>query len=858
MTRRSNPFTVAACALAATWLVAACGGGEATAPDTLAPAVVITSSVGAGSTATGDVTFTFAFSEDVGTSFTAEDIVVSGGTAGAFTRVSGTQATLVVTPSAATAGQISVSVSAAKFNDASNNANTTAASASQAYDTTTAVARLVNFEEAIAPVLIGFGGAEDASIVTDPVSGTGKVAKVIKADGAQTWAGTTVATGANQSIATIPFTTTSKTLTLRVWSPDAGIPVRLKVENAGDPTKTVETEATTTVAGGWQTLSFDFANPATGTAAMDLTNAYNKASVFFAFGSAGTGKTYYFDDLTFVASATSGGGDTGGGTGGAAVTFDESTPPVITGFGGLEGANASIAADPALASNKVARLIKPADAQTWGGATFVKGTTVPLSSTAKSLTLRVYSPYAGVPIMLKVENADGSKLMEAQATVNAASTWQTLTFTYNPEAGVTYNTVSVFPNFGNTGAGAAGTYYVDDLVMPTAAAGGGGTGAVGTMSYIVQPFTENVQSAYDQATGKAQSGQYATGFYAAPGMTWWWGGNYKAKIQSGYGVSKSDAGQSYFGSYIVNGASGWDIASATTYAFRLGTNGECAGKCAATVRLVSVSNPNCVADIRVPLIAAAITSYTAKLADFTVTGCATNTVAAFKQAKVAELHFQMLRADMQFTTTADAGGLYPNGLDMADSIGFDAPTGAPAPVADAVVVAPATFPPLTFDDPAVTYLNTDFGGTASAIVAGPLAGDGKVLKISKLAGAEVWAGTTMSTGPNFSISKIPFSENAKKMTLRVWSPAVGTRIRLKVEDASDVTHTAETDALTTVAGAWETLTFDFGNPATNNGNPTSPLFLTSSFTKASVFPAYGTAGAVTGDFYFDDLTFVSP
>jgi hypothetical protein len=53
------------------------------------------------------------------------------------------------------------------------------------------------------------------------------------------------------------------------------------------------------VAGAWQTLSFNFASPAASTAAFNLATVYNKASVFFNFGTAGTGKTYYFDDLNF-------------------------------------------------------------------------------------------------------------------------------------------------------------------------------------------------------------------------------------------------------------------------------------------------------------------------------------------------------------------------------------------------------------------------------------------------------------------------------------------------------------------------------------------------------------------------------
>ena len=82
-----------------------------------------------------------------------------------------------------------------------------------------------------------------------------------------------------------------------------GIPIRLKVEDAADPTKSVETEATTTVTDGWETLTFNFANPAAGTAQLNLANTYNKISMFLNFGVTGAqiggASTYYFDDLAF-------------------------------------------------------------------------------------------------------------------------------------------------------------------------------------------------------------------------------------------------------------------------------------------------------------------------------------------------------------------------------------------------------------------------------------------------------------------------------------------------------------------------------------------------------------------------------
>jgi hypothetical protein len=151
--------------------------------------------------------------------------------------------------------------------------------------------------------LIGFGGAEASTIVTDPTNAANKVAKVIKSATAELWAGTTLSAANGSGFSTkIPFTATDKKMSVRVWSPNSGIKVRLKVEDSADGTKSVETEATSTVANNWETLTFDFANQASGTAALDLAFNYNKASIFFNFGVTGATageKTYYFDDVKF-------------------------------------------------------------------------------------------------------------------------------------------------------------------------------------------------------------------------------------------------------------------------------------------------------------------------------------------------------------------------------------------------------------------------------------------------------------------------------------------------------------------------------------------------------------------------------
>ncbi len=141
-----------------------------------------------------------------------------------------------------------------------------------------------------------FGGLVTSLASSDaPAGSSGSVIKAVKTAGAEVWAGSTIA-----SITDGEFIATGNTVMgLRVHAPEAGKKVRLKLEDANDATKSVETEVLTTLANGWQTLSFDFAQQAAGTAAFNDAHTYNKASVFFDFSVAGSGQTYYFDDLAY-------------------------------------------------------------------------------------------------------------------------------------------------------------------------------------------------------------------------------------------------------------------------------------------------------------------------------------------------------------------------------------------------------------------------------------------------------------------------------------------------------------------------------------------------------------------------------
>ena len=155
----------------------------------------------------------------------------------------------------------------------------------------------VTFEDTTVDYTMTDFGGNVSTLVVDPTSASNKVMRVIKTAGAQTWAGTSICTPIGMA-SSVPFTSTDTRISVRVWSPYAGIPIRLKVENASNSLQSCETEDTTTVI-GWNNLMFDFNNPASGTAALNTAFSYNMASIFFDFNTAGALDTFYFDDVMF-------------------------------------------------------------------------------------------------------------------------------------------------------------------------------------------------------------------------------------------------------------------------------------------------------------------------------------------------------------------------------------------------------------------------------------------------------------------------------------------------------------------------------------------------------------------------------
>ncbi len=672
----------------------------------------------------------------------------------------------------------------------------------------------INFEDmGIDYDLTDFGG-NNSSIVVDPTDASNMVGQAIKTDIAELWAGTTMGDAGLAN--PIAFGASATTMTVRVWSPDAGIPVRLKVEDASDAAISVETEATTTMAMAWETLTFDFANQAAGTAAINFANTYNKISIFFNFGTTGADageKTYYWDDVIFV-----------GGGGGMTqvdlpVTFeDANTDYNLTDFGGN---NSSIVVDPTDASNMVGQAIKTDIAELWAGTTMGDGglaNAIAFSASATTMTVRVWSPDAGIPVRLKVEDAsDAAISVETEATTTMAMAWETLSFDFtNQAAGTaaldlanTYNKISIFFNFGTTGADAGEkTYYWDDVSFD---AGGG-------VTQVDLPVTfEDTNTDYD-----------LTDF----------GGNSSSIV-----VDPTDA------SNMVGQAIKTDIAElwAGTTMGDGGLANAIAFSASATTMTVRVWSPDAGTPIRL------------KVEDASNAGISVETEATTTMAMAWETLTFDFNNQAAGTAALDLANTY-NKISIFFNFGT---TGADAGEKtyywdDVIFVGGGggmtqVDLPVTFEDANTDYDLTDFGGNNSSIVVDPTDASNMVGQAIKTDIAELWAGTTMGDGG--LANPIAFSASATTMTVRVWSPDAGTPIRLKVEDASNAGISVETEATTTMAMAWETLTFDFNNPAAG----TAALDLANTYNKISIFFNFGTTGADAGEktYYWDDVIFDS-
>ena len=456
MNKRTQHLTLSACALAATLFLAACGGGAST--DSVLPTVAITSAAGTGA----DVLFTFTFSEPLTSgTFTAGDIVVTGGTAGAFIMVDSTHATLVVTP---TTGAISASVAANKFDDVAHNFN--AASATNTY--TPAVVAPTT-----APVAPTRAAGDVISIYGETYTSTAGVNLNPGWGQATTVTEVTIASNKSENLANfnyqgIDFATNvinvsaMTGLHIDVWTPNVTELDLYVISINGSVTKDTFKFAIMPTQSGWNSVDI----PLSAFAGVDLTSV---AQIKLTNGpTVASGGTVYYDNLYFYKTASTAPTPTGATT----ITFEANDTSGFTlgGTADFNGATSSLETSPPIGARGNAAKVVVAAASQYHGTTFLTLAGAEFCTTAQpNISVHVYTPAAGTSVELKLEqDGDVTKNIELRKNTTVAG-WETLNFSCLVQAPVTapyvegtvYNKMSMLFDMPNQNAGT--TYYFDDL-----------------------------------------------------------------------------------------------------------------------------------------------------------------------------------------------------------------------------------------------------------------------------------------------------------------------------------------------------------------------------------------------------------
>ena len=293
-----------------------------------------------------------------------------------------------------------------------------------------------------------FGSATTVRIKNPDSSGLNTsqyVARLSKPAGAEVWAGSFL-----QLPAAIDFSQ-SQTFRVKTWSPKIGATVRLKLENAENGDIFQELDVTTSTAGAWEELAWDFSG-------LDLSQPLHKIVLFFDFGNPGDNMNYYFDDIFL--------GDVNMEKLVLPIDFESTTLVyAFTDFGNVESSiEDNPAASPVNSSAKVAKSVKPTGAETWAG-TFLELPDPIDFSESQVFSVSTWSPKSGATVRLKIENAtDGGIFQELDATTTVASDWEILQWDFSSlDLSQPLHKVVIFFDFGNGGDDSE--YFFDDILL---------------------------------------------------------------------------------------------------------------------------------------------------------------------------------------------------------------------------------------------------------------------------------------------------------------------------------------------------------------------------------------------------------
>lgn len=261
-----------------------------------------------------------------------------------------------------------------------------------------------------------------------------------------------------------PYATGTKTMTMDVWSPAVGKTIQITLENSNlaqpdnFPTgRHSEYRATTTVAEGWETLTFSLFSTPDGNVSPSI---LNQLVILFDIDS-NNGDTYYFDNLNGPELADPPCEDV---TPDPLILNDFECNQNVNYIFSHSGINFRRIQNPDMNGNESSHV---ATYTRNGGeendvliGTFPQGIDIQPDATMK---LDVWDPNAPTTVVLSLQNDNNDVIIEMTAETSTSSAWQTLT--YDPSSVAGAGDISQFVILFDPGNNTADEYFFDNFEL---------------------------------------------------------------------------------------------------------------------------------------------------------------------------------------------------------------------------------------------------------------------------------------------------------------------------------------------------------------------------------------------------------
>jgi hypothetical protein len=407
-------------------------------------------------------------------------------------------------------------------------------------------------------------------------------------------------------------------------------------------------------------------------------------------------------------------------------------------------------------STKVAKMVKN-PGQPWGGSLITLSSAIDFS-TNKIFRVKVFSPRVGAKMLLKVENATNAGInFEKEATTTVANAWEYLYFDYSAiNTAQSYHKVIVIWELGTPGDGSSNfTFHMDDFELVAS----------------LPPAPLSLPLTFESTTATFGWFDFDGGQVTVINNPQSSGINTSSRVCR----MVKNPGQPWGGSFLTL-TSPMDFS--TNKVFRMKVFSPRAGA-KVLLKVENSTNPGQNYEKEV------VTSMANNWEDLVFDYSGINAAGTFDRIVLifdlgtpgdGSANFTYLFDDIRLTNT------YPISI------------------------------PLNFEYP-ITYGWFDFDGGNMTVINNPQVGgintSAKVARMVKNPG-QPWAGSFLTLS-----EPIPFNLS-RTFKMKVFSPRVGAKVLLKVENSSNPGINFEKEVTISTANAWEELTFDYTGINTSN------------------------------------------